>query len=283
MTSAQQDPEAPGSGSGPWIDTSRPHAARMYDYYLGGKTHYEADVQAAEAVVATLPEVVTAARANRDFMIRATRTLAAEYGVRQFLDIGSGIPTAPNLHQVAQAVAPEARIVYTDNDPIVLQYAQALLRSTPEGRTAYLHADVTDPDSILRSSELRTTFDLDRPVAVSVNALLHFVTDEADPYRIVSELLRPFAAGSFLCLSHGIADLPDDGTAERADHVIGIYRRGGTAFVPRTREQVALFFEGLELIEPGLTMAHQWRLGNGPGKRLPPGALTLHVGVGRKP
>ncbi|GAA2093312.1 SAM-dependent methyltransferase [Streptomyces albiaxialis] len=266
----------------PRIDTSKPHAARMYDYYLGGKTHYEADVRAAEAVVAALPQIVPAAHANRDFMHRATRVLAAEHGVRQFLDIGSGIPTEPNLHQTAQNVAPECRVVYTDNDPIVLQYARALLHSAPEGRTAYLHGDITEPESILGSEELLGTLDLDRPVALSVNALLHFVPDERRPYGIVRELLDALAPGSFLCLTHGIADIPDEELSGRAGDVIDIYRRGGTAFVPRTRAQVARFFEGLELLDPGLTMAHLWRPGPG-GPGLPEDALTLHTAVARKP
>ncbi|WP_019356268.1 SAM-dependent methyltransferase [Streptomyces sp. AA1529] len=266
----------------PPVDTATPHSARMYDYYLGGKTHYEADVRAAEAVVARLPEIVTAARTNRDFMIRVTRALAAEYGVRQFLDIGSGIPTEPNLHQVAQSVAPDARVVYTDNDPIVLQYAQALLHSTPEGRTTYLHADATRPGTVLDSPELGRTLDLDRPVAVSVNALVHFIPDERAPEGILRTLLDRLAPGSFLSLSHGIADVPDREGSERIDHVVDIYRRSGTALVPRSREQVARFFDGWELLDPGLTMTHLWRPDNGPDGGLPKGALTMYAGVGRK-
>ena len=265
------------------VDVTRPHSARMYDYYLGGKTHYAADVEAAEAVVAKLPLIVQAAHANRDFMARATRVLTREYGVRQFLDIGTGIPTEPNLHQIAQAEASEARVVYTDNDPIVLQYAQALLRSTPEGRTAYLHADVTRPVSILDSAEVRGTLDLTRPVAVSVNALFHFVPDESGPYDIVDALMEPLAPGSFLCLTHGIGDIPDEELSDRASDVIGIYKRGGTAFVPRTRVEVGRFFEKLELLEPGLTMAHLWRPDPDARDRLPDDALTLHTGVARKP
>ncbi|MDJ1131137.1 SAM-dependent methyltransferase [Streptomyces iconiensis] len=265
------------------VDVTKPHSARMYDYYLGGKTHYAADAEAAEAVVAKLPQIVQAARANRDFMARATRTLSREYGIRQFLDIGTGIPTEPNLHQIAQAEAPEARVVYTDNDPIVLQYARALLHSTPEGRTAYLHADVTRPETIIQSPELRGTLDLNLPVAVSVNALFHFVPDELGPYDIVEALMEPLAPGSFLCLTHGIGDIPDEELSERASDVIGIYKRGGTAFVPRTRAEVSRFFEKLELLEPGLTMAHLWRPDPEAAERLPDDALTLHTGVARKP
>ncbi|MGP3973795.1 SAM-dependent methyltransferase [Streptomyces sp. 8N114] len=270
-------------GGAPPIDTAKPHSARMYDYYLGGKTHYEADVQAAEAVVAKLPEIVTAARANRDFMVRVTRTLAAEYGVRQFLDIGSGIPTEPNLHQVAQSVAPEARVVYTDNDPIVLQYAQALLHSTSEGRTAYLRADVTRPDSVLEAAELHHTLDLERPVAVSVNALIHFVPDEQHPERILRTLLDRLAPGSFLALSHGIADVPEQDGVDRIKEVVDIYKRNGTVLVPRSRAQVAGFFDGLELLDPGITQVHLWRPDSDPLGGLPEGTLTLYAGVARKP
>ncbi|MBO8186158.1 SAM-dependent methyltransferase [Streptomyces spirodelae] len=270
-------------GGAPPVDTAKPHSARMYDYYLGGKTHYEADVQAAEAVVAKLPEIVTAARTNRDFMIRVTRTLAAEYGVRQFLDIGSGIPTEPNLHQVAQSVVPEARVVYTDSDPIVRQYAQALLHSTPEGRTAYLQADVTRPESVLGSAELTETLDLDRPVAVSVNALFHFIPDEQGPERILRTLLDRLAPGSFLSLSHGIGDVTDQDGADRINAVVDIYKRNGTVLVPRSREQVGRFFEGLELLDPGITQVHLWRPDSDPLGGLPEGTLTLYAGVARKP
>ncbi|WP_217146823.1 SAM-dependent methyltransferase, partial [Streptomyces sp. AC627_RSS907] len=166
------------------IDTSKPHPARMYDYYLGGKDHYEVDQQAAEKVVEINPGIKICAGTNRRFMHRATRYLAAA-GVRQFLDIGTGIPTEPNLHQVAQSVAPEARVVYADNDPIVLTHAQALLRSTREGRTAYIHADVREPEKILAAQELRETLDMSQPVALSLNALLHFVPDEFHAYDLV--------------------------------------------------------------------------------------------------
>ncbi|MGP3986131.1 SAM-dependent methyltransferase [Streptomyces sp. 3N207] len=270
-------------GDAPPIDTAKPHSARMYDYYLGGKTHYEADVQAAEAVVAKLPEIVTAARANRDFMVRVTRTLAAEYGVRQFLDIGSGIPTEPNLHQVAQSVAPEARVVYTDNDPIVLQYAQALLHSTPEGRTTYLRADVTRPDSVLEAAELHHTLDLERPVAVSVNALFHFIPDEQHPERILRTLLDRLAPGSFLALSHGIADVPEQEGVDRIKEVVEIYKRNGTVLAPRSRAQVTGFFDGLELLDPGITQVHLWRPDTDPHGGLPEGTMTLYAGVARKP
>src|SRR3954466_13289134 len=152
------------------IDTSRPHSARMYDYYLGGKDHFEIDKQAAETVAAVYPAIFVCARENRAFMHRATRVLAREHGIRQWLDIGTGIPTEPNLHQVAQSVVPQARVVYADNDPLVLKYAETLMRSAPEGRTTYIEADANDPDSLLSAPELAEVLDLTQPVALSLNA-----------------------------------------------------------------------------------------------------------------
>src|SRR5690606_8175236 len=182
---------------------------------------------------------------NRSFMHRATRALAAEYGVRQFVDIGTGIPTAPNLHQVAQEVAPESRVVYADHDATVLEYAHVLMRSKPEGRTAYINADVRE-DQILDSPRLREVVDLDQPVALSLVAVLHFVPDEFKPYEIVRGLVDRLAPGSFLVLSHCTADF--DAPAWLA--VKQIYESGGTPARLRSREEFERFFEGLELIEP---------------------------------
>jgi hypothetical protein len=223
------------------------------------------------------------ARANRDFMIRATRWLAAERGVRQFLDIGSGIPTEPNLHQVAQAVAPDARVVYTDSDPIVLQYAQALLRSTPEGRTTYLQADASDPGSIMDSDELHTTLDLTRPVALSVNALFHFVPDEWGPYEILRGLLERLAPGSFMCLSHVAVQEDDLELQALGKKVEAIYAKGGTTLQLRSRAEIARFFDGLELVNPGITMAHEWRPEPGMTNELKDGEPSMLSGVARKP
>ncbi|MCF6522410.1 SAM-dependent methyltransferase [Streptomyces sp. JJ36] len=257
------------------IDTSRPHSARMYDYYLGGKTHYEADAEAAERVLAVWPGVRAWARANRAFMHRSTRWLAGEAGVRQFLDIGTGIPTEPNLHQIAQQAVPDARVVYVDNDPIVLNYAGALMNGTPQGRTAYLHGDVTDPESILNAPELHATLDLTEPVALSLNALLHFVPDEQDPYGLVSRLTEALAPGSYLALSHGAPERDP----EVRDAVTRLYRSSGIFVVGRTRAEVARFFDGLELVEPGVVRADLWRQ---PGDAEAPG-VSLAAGVARKP
>ncbi|MCA1223915.1 SAM-dependent methyltransferase [Streptomyces sp. 8L] len=223
------------------VDTSRPHPARIYDYLLGGKDNYPVD----QAVAERLPvEAVNGAAANRAFMRRVIAWTAGS-GVRQFLDIGTGIPTEPNLHQIAQDVDPTCRVVYVDNDPIVLRHAEALLVSSPEGRTAYVQADVLDPETILEQA--RETLDFTRPVALSLIALLHFVPDDGDPYGLVRTLLAPLAPGSCLILSHLSMDrlTPEQ---DRTDE----YRAAGIDLRPRTHAEVSRFFEGLDLVEPGV-------------------------------
>ncbi|MBV1938550.1 SAM-dependent methyltransferase [Streptomyces sp. BV286] len=256
------------------IDTSKPHSARMYDYFLGGKDNYEVDQEAAEKVISVFPHVSEMARTNRRFMHRATRLLA-ERGVRQFLDIGTGIPTQPNLHQVVQKITPDARVVYADNDPIVLRHAEALLHSTREGSTNYVHADVREPEKIIEAA--RETLDFDQPIALSLVALLHLVGDEDDPHRIVTELLRPLAPGSYLALSHATGDF-DPETWER---IVQIYRSGGTSAQVRSRTEFATFFDGLELVDPGVELAMLWHpeLGEPDSheERIP-----LYAGVARK-
>jgi len=255
----------------------------MYDYYLGGRSHYEADARAAEAVVAALPAVRPTARANRDFMVRVTRWLAAEQGVRQFLDIGSGIPTEPNLHQVAQAAAPGAKVVYTDNDPLVRQHAQALLHGTPEGHAAYVHADVTDPESVLDAPELSDTIDLGRPVALSANALFHFVPDDRQPYDVLRTLLGALPAGSYLVLTHATADFVDARSAAGAGAVLDAYAGSGCPLHPRSREEVSRFFDGLELAEPGLVVPHRWRPDADTPAEAGAAGIPAYAGVARKP
>ena len=237
------------------LQLDRAHSARMYDYYLGGRTNFVADREAVGKLMAVFPAVLVAARANREFMHRSTRHLAAS-GLRQFLDIGTGIPTRPNLHEIAQQVAPESRIVYVDNDPIVLAHAQALLESHEAGRTAYVQADIADPDAILSSPTLLDTLDLSRPVALSLNAVLHFVTDEHNPYGIVEKLKSALAPGSALALSHGTADfVPAQISANGAN----VYRAAGTATQGRSHAEVARFFDGWDLIDPGIVTSHRWR------------------------
>ncbi|NLU67059.1 SAM-dependent methyltransferase [Streptomyces sp. HNM0574] len=237
------------------IDLSRPHAARLYDFYLGGRTNYSVDREQAVKVIQIYPEAFTAARHNRAFMHRATHYLARVHGMRQWLDIGTGIPTEPNLHQKAQEVAPDARVVYVDNDPIVLTYAQALLTGKPEGRTAYIQADVTDPRSILQSPQLAETLDLTQPVVLSLNALLHFVPDEGDPYGIVKTLMDALPSGSALAISHATPEFAE----ESLGSIVDVYAKSEIPVKLRTKKEIEPFFEGLEFVDPGLAVAHRWR------------------------
>ncbi|MFI6088106.1 SAM-dependent methyltransferase [Streptomyces sp. NPDC051218] len=232
----------------PTIDTSKPHPARVYDWLLGGKDNYPVD----EAVGEKLPpEAKDAARQNRAFMNRATAWLATQ-GVDQFLDIGTGIPTAPNLHQIVQETVPAARVVYTDNDPIVLRHAEALLVSHPDGVTDYIQADVREPLEIL--GHARGLLDFDRPIALSLIALMHFLPDDQDPYGIVSTLVGALPSGSHLVLSHASSDI----FPELAEQVTAEYAKGGIKLGFRTRAEVSRFFEGLDLVDPGLVTATEW-------------------------
>ncbi|MFF5303137.1 SAM-dependent methyltransferase [Streptomyces sp. NPDC013161] len=257
------------------VDTGKPQSARMYDYFLGGKDNYPVDWEAAEKVISLFPAVKQMARVNRDFMHRASRLLA-ERGISQFLDIGTGIPTQPNLHQVVQAINPRARVVYADNDPIVLRHAEALLHSTPEGSTTYVQADVREPGKILAAA--REQLDFEQPIALSLVALLHLVADEDDPHRIVGELLDSLTSGSYLALSHATGDFDPETWAR----VVEVYRKGGTPAQVRSRAEFTSFFGGLELVAPGIELAAGWH----PEPGAQPGEadrIPLYVGVARKP
>ncbi|MFI9331467.1 SAM-dependent methyltransferase [Kitasatospora sp. NPDC052868] len=231
-----------------------PHSARMYDYFLGGFTNFAADREAAGQALAVVPWIRAAARANRAFMHRSTRALALA-GIDQFLDIGTGIPTSPNLHEIAQRINPSARVVYADNDPIVLAHAQALLTGTPEGRTAYVEADATDPAALLASPRLRDTLDLDRPVGLSLNALLHFVPDARGAYELVDHLKSALVPGSALVMSHATADFAPG----RIARLVSIYEAAGTALRVRSRHDFTRFFTGWDVIAPGLVPTPRWR------------------------
>jgi SAM-dependent methyltransferase len=240
----------------PVIDTGKPHSARMYDYYLGGKDHFAADRETAQKAMQSWGAVRTAVRENRAFLGRAVRYLVRDAGIRQFLDIGTGLPSANNVHEVAQAVAPECRVVYVDNDPIVLAHARSLLASVPTGRTAYIDADLREPAAILASPQVRATLDLSQPVALMLVALLHFVTDDEDPAAHVATLLEALPPGSYLVASHVTPEHDPEGVAglERA------YRQGGVPAQARTADDFAeLAFRGLEMIDPGLVLVSEWR------------------------
>ncbi|MFF7050338.1 SAM-dependent methyltransferase [Streptomyces griseorubiginosus] len=257
----------------PRIDTSRPHPARVYDWWLGGKDNYPVDEELARRILAVDGTVVRGARANRRFMQRAVRTVA-EAGIRQFLDIGTGIPTEPNLHQVAQEVAPSARVVYADNDPIVLRHAQALLHSTPEGATNYVHADVREPDTILRLAA--ETLDFSQPTALSLVALTHYLGDEA--YGLLARYVEALAPGSFLILSQVTPDLSPQAVEKAAEQ----FRRSGTPFFPRSLAEFSRFFDGLELLGPGVIPVSGWRPGPEDVAAQAEGIVPVYAGVARK-
>ncbi|MGW2917799.1 SAM-dependent methyltransferase [Streptomyces angustmyceticus] len=236
------------------LELHRPHSARMYDYFLGGVTNFAADREAASRAITAMPWIRTAARANRGFMHRATRALA-QTGISQFLDVGTGIPTSPNLHEVAQQLNPAARIAYADNDPIVLAHAKALLISTSEGRTTYVQADVTRPGELLNSPALSQALNLKKPVALSLNALLHFVPDDAGPYDIVEEFKSTLVPGSALTMTHVTSDF----APTEVERLVQIYKNAGTAAQARSKAEFTRFFTGWEITVPGVVPTTRWR------------------------
>jgi hypothetical protein len=257
------------------IDTSVAHPARVYDYWLGGKDNFAADREAAERVLAVTPGLRMRVRANRAFLARVVRYLAGPAGVTQFLDIGTGIPSANNTHEVAQSVVPAARVAYVDNDPIVLAHARALLTSAEGGATDYVQADLRDPDPILAAA--RRTLDFSQPVAVILLGVLHLVQDDEDPWGIVARLMAAVPAGSYLAISHPAIEIhPGQVEAQKRYN-----ERVSTPQTLRTHEDVARFFTGLELVEPGLVQVHQWR--PDPDDDAPADATTAHGGLARKP
>ncbi len=260
----------------PALDTSHAHSARVYNYWLGGKDNFAADREAAEQAIDANPGIVADVRANRAFLVRAVRYLAAECGVRQFLDIGTGLPTAGNTHEVAQAAAPDARIVYVDNDPIVLLHARTLLSSTPHGACEYVDADLRDTSAILRGAP--ATLDFGEPVALMLLIILHMIPDADDPYGIVARLLGAVPAGSYLVLAHPASDIRAEQMAEMTKRVN--QRMSGPPATMRDRAAVTRFFDGLELLEPGVVQPQQWR----PEPGVPsPSRVTAWCGVARKP
>jgi hypothetical protein len=270
-----------GENDPPKIDTTVPHPARMYDYWLGGKDNFAVDREAAEWSVAAsaggMQRARETVRANRAFLGRAVRYLAGQAGIRQFLDIGTGLPAADNTHEVAQREAPEARIVYVDNDPVVLSHARALLAGTPEGETAYLDANLNDPDTILRQAAV--TLDFGQPVALMLLAVLQFIPDAGDPHQIVARLLDAVPSGSYLVISHPTGDLrPGDATEFQ-----NRYNRSGRARARlRSKAEVSKFFDGLALLDPGVVQADLWR----PNVHVAGRATSinpLYCGVGKKP
>ena len=263
----------------PEIDTSRAHPARMYDYLLGGKDHFAADREAIAALLQAVPNARTGARENRAFLGRAVQYLVAEAGIRQFLDIGSGLPTANNVHEVAQSVAPGSRVVYVDNDPIVMAHARALMDSHPAGATAFIQADLREPAKILADPRLRATLDLGEPVALMLIAVLHFLREEDKPQTVMTTLLDALPSGSYLAASH--LTLEHDpvgvGGGQRAYHKAGLPMNARDA-----DEFAALAFSGLELVPPGVVLVSEWRP-DSTALRPTAAEVSCYGGVARKP
>ena len=267
--------ETPGSRGLYGFDARVAHPARVYDYWLGGKDNFEADRIAGEETIAAYPAIRASARANRAFLARTVSYLA-DAGIRQFLDLGTGLPTASNTHEVAQSVAPESRVVYVDNDPLVLSHARALLTSSPEGVTAYLDADLRDTDRILEQAA--DTLDFGRPVAVMLLAIVHYIPDLAEARRIVARLVDAVPSGSYVTISHAASDISPEAMAEMIRRMNEHLAEGN--HVGRTREVVASFFDGLEVLDPGVVKVTEWR----PRSELEAeGPTSLWGGVARKP
>ena len=257
------------------IDTSVAHPARVYDYWLGGKDNFAADREAGDRVLAATPGLRERVRANRAFLVRAVRYLAGEAGIRLFLDIGTGIPSANNTHEVAQQTAPDSRIVYVDNDPIVLTHARALLAGGPMGSIQYIDGDVRDVASITRAGA--RTLDFTQPTALLLLGILHLIQDAEGPHEIVARLMDALPSGSYLAISHPASDIhPGQAEAQRRYN-----ERVSTPQTLRTRAEVSRFFEGLDLVPPGLVYVHTWR--PGPDDIVPPDGVSAYGGVARKP
>ncbi len=264
--------ERSGGGQRRTFNTSIAHQARIYDYLIGGKDNFAADREAGDAMIAAQPDTVAGLRANRQYMTRAVHYLAAEEGIRQFLDLGTGIPTAPNVHQVAQEVAPASRVAYVDYDPVVLSYARALMVGTPEGRTDFIDADLRDTDEILeRSAQI---LDFSEPVAVTVLMTLHAITDADDPHAVIATIMRAMPPGSYLALTHPASDIDAERMAAMRERVNQLSFQQYTF---RDRYQVSRFFDGLDLVAPGLVSVEQWHPAIATGRVIP-----VWAGVGRK-
>jgi hypothetical protein len=257
-----------------------PHPSRMYDYYLDGKDNFPADREAAEQVLAIVPEMRMAARMNRAFLGRAVRHAAAS-GIVQFLDIGTGIPTAGNTHEVAQQVNPRARVAYVDNDPIVLSHARALMAGPGHGETHVVQADLREPGRILDDRTVRRIIDFGEPVALVLAAILHFIPDEDGPHAIVEQLLKPLPAGSMLILSHGSWEAEGEDFTDRAELIKAPYSRASAQLHLRSRAEVDQFFTGVDVIEPGVVPVSNWRARATHEEWL--GARGFFGGVGVKP
>jgi hypothetical protein len=265
----------PGQES-PKIDTTVSHSARIWNYWQGGKDNYPVDREVGDRFYEIFPDIIQVARTSRAFNVRAIWYLAGEAGIRQFLDIGTGLPGVNNTHEVAQAVAPECRIVYVDNDPLVLTHARALLTSAPEGACQYIDTDLREPETILQAAV--RTLDFGQPVALILSGILGHITDDAEAYVIVNRLLDALACGSYLALNDGTNVI----RGKECDEAIQVWNQVSSApYRMRSIEQIARFFDGLELVEPGVVSVPRWRPEANPFGV--PAELDQFGGVGRKP
>ena len=239
----------------PDLDASRPQSARIYDYLLGGKDNFAPDRAVGDALIQEVPALPAMVRGQRAFLARAVRYLVTECGVRQFLDIGTGIPAVDNVHEVAQTLAPDARVVYVDNDPIVLSHARALMTGTSEGATAFILADIRDPAALLQHSELIATLDHEQPVALMLLGIVHHLRDADDPYGLVATLVDWLPPGSYLTIAGPASDFDPEAMAA----VAASAERSGVPYVARSREETLRFFTGLDLVEPGIVPIQEWR------------------------
>jgi hypothetical protein len=276
VTDVSSTPSEPGAATGTGIDTTVSHSARIWDYWLKGKDNYQVDREVGDRIEEMLPDIVRQAREDRLFLGRVVRYLAGEAGVRQFLDIGTGLPTADNTHQVAQGVAPESKIVYVDNDPLVLAHARALLTSTPEGITDYIHADMHDPETIIAGAT--QTLDFGQPIAITMLGVLWHVLDNDEAYAIVNHLMQAMPSGSYLALNHPTLEV----TGEKMATAIRYWNEYGTPpGTHRTPAELARFFDGMDLVEPGVVSITRWRPeATSSGE---PEEIDQFGGVGRKP
>ncbi len=258
----------------PQLDASVPHSARLWNYWLGGKDNFEPDRAAGDEIARRFPAIIDLARADRAFLKRMVRYLVADVGVRQILDIGTGLPTADNTHQVAQSIAADARVVYVDNDPLVLAHARALLTGTAAGATDYLEADLHDPERIVQ--EARRTLDFDQPIAITLLGIMHFILDDDEAREVVRRLVEVVPSGSYVAIAHGCHDI----NRAEADDIVEYWNLYGKPKIKyRSSAEIASFFDGLELLEPGVVPCSRWR----PDPDDPDIDVNQYCGLARKP
>jgi SAM-dependent methyltransferase len=261
------------------IDITKPNVARIYDYFLGGKDNFAVDREAARQLLEVTPHIGSIVRDNRVFIGRAVRYLAGEAGIRQFLDLGGGLPTQTNVHEMAQRIEPDARVAYVDNDPVVWSHGQALLADGHH--VTMVFADLRKPGEVLEHPDVRALLDLSQPVAVLCASVLHFVSDAEDPHRIIAEYRDRIAPGSYLVISHGTTGTAENDPTDTVGGVTSVYRQASAQLHVRSEQEIQRFFQGFELIDPGVVWLTEWR--PSPSDPLTTMPRSLRAGIGRKP